>query len=80
MRILAQELETANFEEEKERAKRISEKEMELARAGSSRASTSLQSVVPIPLHSDPFEKVHSWLNEIEVDDELTENGSEPIQ
>ena len=89
MRRLAEELEIAELKEEKERAKRISEKEMEIARAGSSRASTSLRSVSPIPLHSDPFAKVPYRLNEIEVDDKLTTNendisrialASEPIQ
>ena len=77
MRILAEELEIAKLEEEKERAKRISEKEMEKARAGSSRASTSLRSVSPVPIQSDPFEKVPSWQNRIEVDDKLTKNGNE---
>ena len=77
MRILAEELEIAKLEEEKARAKRISEKEMEIARAGSSRASTSLRSVSPVPIQSDPFEKVPSWLNKIEVDDKLTKNGNE---
>ena len=42
--------EIAKLEKEMERAKRISEKEMEIARAGSSRASTSLRSVSPKPL------------------------------
>ena len=40
MRILAEELENAKVEEKKGRAKRISEEEMEITRAGSSRAST----------------------------------------
>ena len=77
MRILAEELEIAELEEEKVRAKQISEKEMEVARAGSSRASTSLRSVSPVPIQSDPFEKIPSWLNQIEVDDKLTKNGNE---
>ena len=63
MRVLAEELEIAKLEEENARAKRIAEKEMEIARAGSSRASTSLRSVSSIPIHSDPFEKVPSWLD-----------------
>ena len=72
---LTEELEIAKLEEEKERAKRISEKEMEITRAGGSRASTSLRSVFPVPIQSDPFEKVPSWLDQIEVDDKLTEKG-----
>ena len=89
MRILVEELEIAKLEEEKERAKRISEKEMEIARAGSIRASTRLRSVSPVTIQSDPFKKVPSWLDQIEVDDKLTTNGkevsrialaSEPIQ
>ena len=77
MRILAEELEIAKLEEEKERTKRISEKEIELARAGSSRANTSFRSVSPVPIQSDPFEKVPSWLDQIEVDDKLTKNENE---
>ena len=77
MRILAEELEIAKLEEEKERAKRISEKEIEKSRAGSSRANTSLRSVSPVPIQSDPFEKVPSWLDQIEVDDKLTKNGND---
>ena len=50
---------------------------METTRAGSSRASTSLRSVSPIPLQSDPFEKVPSWLDQIEVDNKLTKSGNE---
>ena len=60
-----EELEIANFQEEKARALRISEKEIEVARAGSSRASTSFRSVSPITVQSDPFEKVTSWLDQI---------------
>ena len=77
MGILAEELEVAKLEEEKERAKRISQKEMEIAQAGNSRASTSFRSVSMIPLQSDSVEKVPSWLNQIEVDNELTKNGNE---
>ena len=77
MRILAEEPEIAKLEEEKERAKRISEKEIEIARAGRSRANTSLRSVSPVPIQSDPFEKVPSWLGQIEVDDKLTKNGND---
>ena len=77
LRRLAEELEIDELEEEKERAKRISENEMEIARAGNSRASTCLRSVSPIPPKSDPFEKVPSWLNQIEVDNKLTKNGNE---
>ena len=89
MRILAEELEIAKLEEEKERAKRISEKEIEIARAESSRANTSFRSVSPVPIQSGPFEKVPSWLDQIEVDDKLTKNengtsriaiASDPIQ
>ena len=61
---LTEELEIAKLQEEKARAKRIAEKEMEIARAEGSRASTSLRSISPIPIHSDPFEKVPSWLDE----------------
>ena len=77
MRILAEELEIAQLEEENARAKRIAEKEMEIARAAASRASTSLRSVSPIPIQSDPFEKVPSWLDQIEADDKMTKNGNE---
>ena len=77
MRKLAEESEIAKLEEEKERAKRISEKEIEIARAGSSRATTSFRSVSPVPNQSDPFEKVPSWLEQIEVDDKLTKNENE---
>ena len=77
MRILAEESEIAKLEEEKEKAKRISEKEIEIARAGSSRANTSFRSVSPVPIQSDPFEKVPSWLDQIEVDDKLTKNVNE---
>ena len=77
MRILAEESEIAKLEEEKERAKRISEKEIEIARAGSSRANTSFRSVSPVPIRSDRFEKVPSWLDQIEVDDKLTKNENE---
>ena len=48
------------LQEKKARALRISEKEIEIARAGSSRAYTSLRSVSPVPIQSDPFEKVPS--------------------
>ena len=86
---LTEELEIAKLQEEKARASRISEREIEIARAGSSRANTSLRSVSPVPIQSDPFEKVPSWLDQIEVDDKLTKNGnnvcrtalaSEPMQ
>ena len=77
MRILAEESEIAKLEEEKERAQRISEKEIEIAREGSSRANTSFRSVLPVPIQSDPFEKVPSWLDQIEVDDKLTKNENE---
>ena len=71
------------------RAKRISEKELEIARASSSRASSSLRSVSPITLHSEPFERVPSWLDQMELNNQSTsnENGvvssamlSKPIQ
>ena len=89
MRILAEELEIAKLEEENARAKRIAEKEMEIARAEESRASTKLRSISPIPIHSDPFENLPSWLNEIGCDEKTTKFGkevsrialaSEPIQ
>ena len=69
-------LEITKRQEEKARALRISEKEKEIARAGSSRANTSLRSVSPVPFQSDPFEKVPSWLDQIEVDDKLPKNGN----
>ena len=72
-----EELEFAKLQEEKARALQISEKEIEIARAGSSRANTSLRSVSPVPIQSDPFEKVPSWLDQIEVDDKLTKNGND---
>ena len=50
---------------------------MEIAQAGNCRASKSLRSVSTIPLRSDPFEKVPSWLSQIEVDNKLTKNGKE---
>ena len=46
---LTEELEIAKLQEEKARALRISEKEIEIARAGSSRANTSLRSISPVP-------------------------------
>ena len=49
MRILAEELETAKLEEENARAKRIAEKEMEIARAEGSGASTNLRNISPYP-------------------------------
>ena len=72
-----EELEIAKLREEKARALRISEKEIEIARAGSSRANTSLRSVSQTPIQCDPFEKVPSWLDQIEVDDKLTKNGND---
>ena len=66
---LTEELEITKLQEEKARALQISEKEIEIARAGSSRAYTSMRSVSPVPIQSDPFEKVPSWLDQIEVDD-----------
>ena len=77
MRILPEESEIAKLEEEKERAKRISEKDMEITRAGNSRASTNLRSFSLLTLQSDPFDKVPSWLNQIEVDNKLTKNWNE---
>ena len=74
---LTEELEIAKLQEEKARALRISEKEIEIARPGSSRANTRLRSVSPVPIQSDPFEKVPSWLDQIEVDDKLTKNGND---
>ena len=64
MNKLTEELEIAELQEEKARAKRIAEKEMKIARAEESRATTSLRSISPIPIQSDPFEKVPSWLDE----------------
>ena len=61
---LTEELEIAKLQEEKARAKRIARKEMEIARAEGSRASTSLRSISPMSIQSDPFEKVPSWLDE----------------
>ena len=66
------ELEIAKLEEENAKAKRIAEKEMEIARAEGSRASTSLRSISLIPIHSDPFEKVPSWLDEFRCDEKTT--------
>ena len=86
---LTEELEIAKLQEEKTSPLRISEKEIEIARAGSSRANTSLRSVSPVPIQSDPFEKVPSCLDQIEVDGKTTMNGddvcrialaSEPMQ
>ena len=67
----------SQFTSSPQRAKRISEKEIEIARAGSSRANTNFRSVSPVPIQSDPFEKVPSWLDQIEVDDKLTKNENE---
>ena len=72
---LTEELEIAKLREEKARAKRIAEKEMEIARAEGSRASTSLPSISPIPIHSDPFEKVPSWLDENGCDEKTRKFG-----
>ena len=73
-----EELEIAKLQEENARALRIiSEKEIQISRAGSSRANTSLRSVSPEPIQSNPFEKTPSWLDEIEVDDKLTKNGND---
>ena len=36
-----------------------------------------MRSVSPVPIQSDPFEKVPSWLDQIEVDDKLTKNGND---
>ena len=47
---LTEELEIAKLQEEKARAKRIAEKEMEIARAEGSRASKSLRSISPISI------------------------------
>ena len=74
---LTEELEISKLQEEKARAKRIAEKEMEIARAEGSRASTSLRSISPIPIHSDPFEKVPSWLDENGCDEKTTKFGEE---
>ena len=74
---LTEELEIAKLQEEKARAKRIAEKEMEIARAEGSRASTSLRSISPIPIHNDPFEKVPSWLDENGCDEKTTKFGEE---
>ena len=48
MHKLTEGIEIAQLQEDKARALRISEHEIERARAGSSRASTSLRSVSPI--------------------------------
>ena len=77
MNKLTEELDITKLQEEKARALRISEKEIEIARAGSSRANTSLRSLSPVPIQRDPFEKVPSWLDQIEVDDKLTKNGND---
>ena len=77
MNKLTEELEITKLQEEKAKALRISEKEIERARAGSNRANTSLGSVSPVAIQSDPFEKVPSWLDQIEVDDKLTKNGND---
>ena len=63
MRILAEELEIAKSEEGNARAKRIAEKEMEIAGAEGGRACT-----VCATSRSNPFEKVPSWLDEIGCD------------
>ena len=74
---LTEELEITKRQEEKSRSLRISEAELEIAQAGSSRANTSLRSDSPVPVGSDPFEKVPSWLDQIEVEDKLTNNGND---
>ena len=50
---------------------------MEIARAEGSRASTSLRSISLIPIQSDPFEKVPSWLDENGCDKKTTKFGEE---
>ena len=60
MNKFTEELEITKLQEEKARALQISEKYIEIARAGSSRANTSLRNVFPVPIQSDPFEKVPS--------------------
>ena len=72
MRILAEELEIAKREEGNARAKRIAEKEMEIAGAEGGRACT-----VCATSCSNPFEKVPSWLDEIGCDKKLTNVGKE---
>ena len=74
---LTEELGIAKLQKVKARAKRIAEKEMEIARAEGSRASTSLRSISPIPIHSDPFEKVRSWLDENGCDEKTAKFGEE---
>ena len=74
---LTEELEIAKLQEEKARAKQIAGKEMEIVRAEGSRASTSLRSIWPIPIQSDPFEKVPSWLDENGCDEKTTKYGDE---
>ena len=50
---------------------------MEIARAEGSRESTSLRRISPIPIQSDPFKKVPSWLDEIGCDEKTTKFGEE---
>ena len=59
-RTLAEELQNAKLQKEKTTATRIQEKEMEIARAEGSQLSKSLQSVLPVPIQSGPFEKMPS--------------------
>ena len=60
---LTEELEIAKLQEEKAIALRISEKEIEVVRAGSSRETISFRSVSPTAAQSDLFEKGPSWLD-----------------
>ena len=36
-----------------------------------------MRSVSSVPIQSDPFEKVPSWLDQVEVDDKLTKKGND---
>ena len=60
MRIFSEKLEIAKLKGEKARAKRISEKKTELARAESSRASTNFWSVTTVHIQSVQFKNVPS--------------------
>ena len=74
---LIEELEIAKLQEEKARARESQKRKMEIAQVEGSRASTSLRSISPIPIHSDPLEKVPSWLDENGCDEKTTKFGEE---
>ena len=73
---IIEELEIIELQKEKARASRISEKQIEKARAGNNRASTSLWSVSLITVQSNPLEKVPSWLDQITYESKATKKDS----